>query len=902
MSGLHLDIADLDSVPLADLTGADARSRVVLTINNRLSRRLMASLVENIREPGQVIEIPAVMPWSNWLPHLLRQASFESDLSSQATILDNFSSQALWVKTIEQAEDTDPLLDVNLAAKSAQQADTLLSDWEIEVGDEESTEEFERFGRWQDAYRQNLHAIDALDSNTLASRVLSLIEAGSLALPQTLVLAGFSELSPRMLRILGALREQGTAVQRLEERSRFSQIPRCVALETYQDEWMAAACWAKEKLLSSPQGKFAIIAVSLDADVAHARRALDKVLKPDGDSLPYNVAVGRPLSDWDLGRAMLLWLNTFVQFSLAQEIAPKDLGAALLAGHCAGHVTEAGARANVDARWRNDEVISVSLTAWQKKIESTEQLAASWNMAFQPWQTDISVLTCSAWAQRFSSTLRILGFPGERSQSSVHYQVTEALEKLVDRFAQLSSVLGLIDAREALSWFGRLARATIFQPQRDVASRLDVLGLLEAEGGQWDGVWLLGLSDEAFPAAPNPNPFIPVSALSRSSAPRSTAERELLWAQRMFEHLCTVAPDVMTSFARRDGERELRPSPVLKSATEVENTSKLATAVIGSIELEMFEDSQGPVVAEGEVIKGGASLLATQARNPLWAFFLYRLGVKGLKPYADAPAKTIRGSFIHKILERLWSELKDQKALQNCLANDSLHQLLRDIAIDAAAAELAQLPEVLRIMEIERDLPLIRQWLELECLRAPFVVSGVEVTQQLNLGMNKLEVVIDRIDELEDGTHVVIDYKSSRALTSVLKDWDGERPAEVQLPIYAGILLEQAKDANSLTALMLVQIHAKQNHTANNEKTKSVAGLASVDIGVAGVLILPDEKEFSGRDWLGAMTKMQHDIQVLTKEFVTGCARNESLRKDDLIYCDIKPLLRYFDRDEDADD
>ena len=295
-------------------------------------------------------------------------------------------------------------------------------------------------------------------------------------------------------------------------------------------------------------------------------------------------------------------------------------------------------------------------------------------------------------------------------------------------------------------------------------------------------------------------------------------------------------------------------------------------------------------------------MLATQARNPLWAFFQYRLGVKGLKPYADAPAKTIRGSFIHKILERLWSELKDQKALQNCLANDSLHQLLRDIAIDAAAAELAQLPEVLRIMEIERDLPLIRQWLELECLRAPFVVSGVEVTQQLNLGMNKLEVVIDRIDELEDGTQVVIDYKSSRALTSVLKDWDGERPAEVQLPIYAGILLEQAKDANSLTALMLVQIHAKQNHTANNEKTKSVAGLASADIGVAGVLILPDEKEFSGRDWLGAMTKMQHDIQVLTKEFVTGCARNESLRKDDLIYCDIKPLLRYFDRDEDADD
>ena len=56
MSDLPLDIAALDNVALHDLTGDCARSTVVLTINNRLSRSVMASLVENIREPGQVLE------------------------------------------------------------------------------------------------------------------------------------------------------------------------------------------------------------------------------------------------------------------------------------------------------------------------------------------------------------------------------------------------------------------------------------------------------------------------------------------------------------------------------------------------------------------------------------------------------------------------------------------------------------------------------------------------------------------------------------------------------------------------------------------------------------------------------------------------------------------------------
>ena len=41
---------------------------------------------------------------------------------------------------------------------------------------------------------------------------------------------------------------------------------------------------------------------------------------------------------------------------------------------------------------------------------------------------------------------------------------------------------------------------------------------------------------------------------------------------------------------------------------------------------------------------------------------------------------------------------------------------------------------------------------------------------------------MDRVDELEDGTRVILDYKSGK--TSI-KSWEGERPDEPQLPLYA---------------------------------------------------------------------------------------------------------------------
>src|SRR3546814_1191732 len=81
----------------------------------------------------------------------------------------------------------------------------------------------------------------------------------------------------------------------------------------------------------------------------------------------------------------------------------------------------------------------------------------------------------------------------------------EAFDGLLDSLARHAPVMGKLGFSSAVGLLQRLAHETPFQPQRDPAARLDVLGFLESEGGRWDGVWVLGLTDEVLSAAPKPN-------------------------------------------------------------------------------------------------------------------------------------------------------------------------------------------------------------------------------------------------------------------------------------------------------------------------------------------------------------------------------------------------------------
>jgi ATP-dependent helicase/DNAse subunit B len=144
-----------------------------------------------------------------------------------------------------------------------------------------------------------------------------------------------------------------------------------------------------------------------------------------------------------------------------------------------------------------------------------------------------------------------------------------------------------------------------------------------------------------------------------------------------------------------------------------------------------------------------------------------------------------RGVLVHDVFRRIWNVLGSH-ARFIVQDEESLRHLIREevrSALDAMAPERRVLKHS-RFAAIERARleKLATEWLELEKRRQAFVVVEQEQERQVAVGGIEFKTRVDRIDRLEDGTYVVLDYKTA---DSKISGWAGPRPDEPQVPLYA---------------------------------------------------------------------------------------------------------------------
>lgn len=875
-------IKNLASVTLQDLSGFDSGKVLVLTVNNRYARRLLGDLSAGLGPGRSVMEVPDIIPLSAWLKQAADQLSFLPASGLAARTIDGFGTRLLWQRVIADLEADQALLDVSQAARLAAEADRLMDDWRIDVPPDHETVDYQRFKLWRTHYKARLAELDMDDANQAYERVHDAMTGGMLQAPfTTLVLAGFNEVAPRLAHMLEAMARQGVRLLRLDQPVAPPSILHRLAAVDPDSEWRLAASWAATQLKQHPEGRYAIVAARLESDVALAHRSLRAALGTDaeGRAVPYNIAVARPLGEWPLARAALQWLQVLATFAQRHVCEPADLGQALLSGGCAGGSAEAAGRAMIDAHWRRRATIRVSQDEFARLLgRHAPRLEAAWTQCQAMLAGQVSASTLDTWAQRFRHWLQVLGFPGQVSLNSHAFQVLEAFDGLIDQFAQQSAVVGKAGFGSAAGLLARLARETPFQPQRDPNARLDVLGFLESEGGRWDGVWLLGLTDDVLPAAPRPNPLIPLAALRQAQAPRATPERELDWASTLYSAVTASAPEVWISHPQHEGERELRPSPFIACLPALPDDIPPIERPVSP--LEYVHDDQGPALAEGAATRGGIAVIDTQARNPLWAFAKYRLGASELPKYAQLSDQNARGLLLHRAAELVWRLVPDQDALRRLHDEGGLPELISNAVLQAADECLQDYGPALRALEAARSEKILYDWLMQELARAPFTVRDVEQVYEWSHGPLRLSLRLDRIDELDDSRLAVIDYKSGSASVDPKSSWMRSRPVGLQLPFYAAVL---AQEGPGVAALVLAKLHARGIE---------LKGLVDGDYGLDGVASLHDWPDFAGMTWDQLMSQWRQTIQGLADEFANGLARNQSMQPDDIKYCDVLPFLR----------
>lgn len=884
----------------------------ILTVNNRTAREL----VQYFRpEKAKVKALPAIAPWSAWLKQRLFDVGLNTNaksFSEVSTVIDAFSSQVLWAQVIQEVEADRPLLDVYRAAQQAVSAQSLMLGWQINVPDHEQTPEFKQFKLWRDRYVDRLHAVQAIDTAELPHLVEKLIQAGAFELPQTIILLGFTEWSPADLGVLNALAQQGVEIKQLILPTYDEPAVTAVSCLDGSDEWQQAAQWAYQQLSAHPNQHFAIVAPNLQTDAPHAKRVLTRVLQ-DVQSETYfsfNVAVAPALADWPAMRAALGWLGWLMQANRGLDTPVDQVGSTLLLGFCAGQENEAATRALIDSRWRQYEMMHVTSHDWNKALGQLPMLDKAWQAALTVTQALMPDLnpqkkSALAWTNLWRKQLAALGFPGDAPLDSTSYQVVQAIDKQFEKFTALDQVLEPMLASEALGLMGRMARQSPFQPQRDPAARLDVLGLLEAEGGRWHGVWVMGLNDDVLPATPNPNPFLPLQVLRAAQAPRATPERERLWAEQIFKTLLQCAPNIILSWPEQSGERQLRPSPLLLK-TLSHQTNQISTLkndgsdtkgmhAFHQTEIEVWADGEVPPVTLEENIRGGADVFEKQAINPLWAFFKYRLGVRALNPYALVRPFSEQGKFIHEVMRQLVVMHPTQSSLQETCQQPDWPVNVCNMIANIAEQKFKGMPLELRAMHVQRAFDVVQAWCAFDAARLPYLNVAAEEKFTFSHGPLKLSLQIDRIDQLDDGSYVVIDYKTGHIPNNLQKDWSRSEPVSNQLLTYSIAWQQRNPTVSAIHALVLAQLKPHQ---------VKAAGLSVDDIGLPGVntYLAENWPSIENQNWQVAVGALQQKIFKLVDTFIASDTRNESASISDLMFCDIPALLRLHEVDQESSD
>src|SRR6267142_572437 len=738
----------------------------VVTPNLRISRVLASEFDSfQVAKGLTVWEAPDILPFGAFVERLWEDALYSALGDKLPLLLTPVQEQQLWQEVIASSREGKDLLFTETAAVHCRDAWRLLHEWRIEAG--RGNEDHSAFSEWVKQYEKE--TLGDIDAARLPDLVAGLLD--KLTKPKLLVAYAFDIVPPQtaeFLRHFEFVEVKPEAVQGSSFRTSFASA---------KEELETAARWARARL-EEGRARIGVVVPQLAQRRKEVVRVFSRVMRPghhlpgaEKAPLPFNVSLGEPLSNYALVNTALLLLefsNTGIPFEKASRLIRSPF--------LAGAESEMARRATLDVRLRRNLEATVALPKLIAFAEPCPLLRHALERVFA-LSGEAGEKSPSEWARHFSALLEAAGFPGERSLDSEEFQTRAKWHEVLGEFARLERVSEKMSSQKALSILKQICSDTLFQPESADAP-IQVLGVLESAGLRFDCLWVSGLTDEAWPLAARPNPFIPIALQKKAGIPQASAEGSLALDRRITEEWASSAKEVVFSWPEKEEDRDLAPSPLIldfpRTTLSVPDYPRYRDLLFASKKLESFEDSKAPPVSTKQV-RGGTRVLADQAACPFRAFARWRLAAEALEEPAPGLDARQRGALLHDLMKHIWSRVKTSKNLR--------HDLEPAIA-EAAVAAVKELGLEGRFAELERSrlARLAREWLEIEKTRAPFEVAALEEKRTLKFSNIEFEARIDRMDKVARG-HVLIDYKTSANPTP--NHWKPPRPHDPQLPLYA---------------------------------------------------------------------------------------------------------------------
>jgi ATP-dependent helicase/nuclease subunit B len=892
----------------------------VITATSRLSYELGAAYERyQIKRDKKVWPTASIFTWDAWIQDLW----FNASACSSQLNLSNAQLQQLLSNIIEadlKTHDTQTehglaaLWNIPATARTVLDAWQLCHQWRVSYTALQSSEQTDhaRFGHWAATLYARLRAQNWISTAQLPD---ILIEAGFKA-TQDAVFFGFDHLNTQQENFIEYYRGHGAQLKLINSENIVARKINRYCFDSTAAEWRQIGAWARNKLLDNPDLKIGIITPDTGSIRAVAENSLREQLTPAyfqrSGRDPFHFSVGGTLADQPLVKSALASLG------LLGDLEFKQLSAVFLSNHwCSNSEQQLRAKLLIHLRrkiaYRFDlyefiASLSATQNGFNRVFDAEQSRLEKFLDKLQALQTIKSknrgVRPLSNWRDLFTSCLLTLGWPIAKLDSD-EFQALQSWEHCLDEWIKLDAVCEPMSLMQALQSLNSFCRETVFQAQAQARAPVQIMGILEAAELDFDYAWLAGFDEQAWPVLATPNPFIPINIQIEAGIPAAQLTLQAELAESRTEQLCALCSEIVYSYAYIQEDVELGVSTIFPQPSNTEQgllptVFSLDEAIRGvTPPLESRSDDVGFPYREART-RGGAGLIQKQSACPFSAYARYRLKADEDDEPQPGMDSLARGSLLHKILETIWQELKDSNALHRQIEQGTLGELIqRNIEQQLKRfSACSGLGEGFDQAETRRLNSLITEWLKLEATRPPFKVIATELELEYPVNGLTLNLSLDRVDQLtilEGGASVkssqlILDYKSGQCQ---LKDWEGPRPNQPQMPLYFLALENSESQARgNVDALSFAQVKAGQcQFTGISRLENTLPDVHSLETLSGSTSLKKDIDE-----WALLSPLWSERIEKLIEDYQRGFAHVDPKSIQSCTFCNFGPLCRIHTR------
>ncbi|MEJ2178457.1 MAG: hypothetical protein P8Y12_11035, partial [Gammaproteobacteria bacterium] len=649
----------------------------IVTATRRLSRELILQYDQWRQQNDELAWHSAdVLPWDAWIKRCW--TSFESLSTRPPVVLSEGQLESVWTQIVLKdvnrlQSESAPLWNASATAQASIKTLALIRHWLIDTSQlEKSTQDDHRcFVRWLKAYEKQCKKTNWIDPYQIATRLCLHIDRLNLG---RICLIGFDRFLPQQKEFTDAIEQYGIDVQILP--SNAVEDPEISYCEFDDDlsQWLAAGHWARTKLEHDPDYRIALVAPDLAKSKHNIEYALRQTLCPqdiidvgDRSNLPFHISLGTPLAKHPVARSAFNLLSAFNQRSVAIDLISE----LILSPHVSGAELELVTRGTLDLKLRQQ---LPGQTNFRRVLEFLEfDLRQRGNdpcpvlrNVLESCDLIVSKLPSRGsfrhWSKQFDKLLGCLGWPGTPDPDSETFQAIKAVREQLHQLGELDLTSTAVDFKSALSWLRQRLDAKIFQIE-DSRVPVEVLGVLEISGLNFDCLWFGGLVEADWPPKLNPDPFIALSLQKQVGLEGASAKNLFEFIQPQQQRLLHSANEIVCSRHLYELEISMESSPLIgNTITASAPPDKIATRVDQQFNShrpvrEILTDCRGPELDSAGAVQGGSGLIQAQSLCPRGAFARYRLGAELSLDNQPGLDNFERGAVEHKVLELVWKSI-----------------------------------------------------------------------------------------------------------------------------------------------------------------------------------------------------------------------------------------------------